>query len=84
MNLIATSLFLICIFIIKHDPRKCHKKYDNFTKCINNFFFFSLPQKIFKRLGLFGYFKFHSRQRKLFLNILDASIIIFELRKKKL
>jgi glycosyltransferase involved in cell wall biosynthesis len=48
------------------------------------YYFFSLPQKIFRRLGLFGYFKFHSRQRKLFLNIFDASIIIFELRKKKM
>jgi hypothetical protein len=48
------------------------------------YFFFSLPKKIFKRLGVFGYFKFYSRQRKLFLNILDASIIILKLRKKKL
>lgn len=48
------------------------------------YYFFSLPQKIFRRLGLFGYFKFRSRQRKLFLNIFDASIIIFELRKKKM
>lgn len=48
------------------------------------YFFFSLPQKIFKRLGFFGYFKFYSRERKLFLNIFDASIIIIKLRKKKL
>jgi glycosyltransferase involved in cell wall biosynthesis len=48
------------------------------------YFFFSLPKKIFKRLGVFGYIKFYSRQRKLFLNIFDASIKISELRKKKL
>lgn len=47
-------------------------------------FFFSLPQKIFKRLGIFGYLEFYSRERKSFLNILDASIKISELRKKKL
>lgn len=48
------------------------------------YYFFSAPQKIFKRLGVFGYIKFYSRQRKLFLNIFDASIKISELRKKKL
>jgi len=50
----------------------------------SSYYFFSAPQKIFKRLGVFGYIKFYSRQRKLFLNIFDASIKISELRKKKL
>ena len=49
----------------------------------STYYFFSIPRKIFKRLGVFGYFKFYSRQRKLFLNILDASIMILKLRKKK-
>lgn len=48
------------------------------------YYFFSVPSKIFKRLGVFGYLKFYSRQRNSFLNILDASLIIFKLRKKKL
>lgn len=46
------------------------------------YYFFSVPQKIFKRLGVFGYLKFYSRQRTSFLNILDASEIIIKLRKK--
>ena len=46
------------------------------------YYFFCVPQKIFKRLGVFGYLKFHSRQRKSFLNILDASVMIIKLRKK--
>ena len=46
------------------------------------YYFFSVPQKIFKRLGVFGYLKFYSRQRTSFLNILDASIMIIKLRKK--
>ena len=50
----------------------------------STYYFFSIPRKIFKRLGVFGYFKFYSRQRKLFLNIMDASIIILKLRKKNL
>jgi hypothetical protein len=46
------------------------------------YYLFSVPQKIFKRLGVFGYLKFYSRQRTSFLNILDASEIIIKLRKK--
>lgn len=47
----------------------------------STYYFFSLPQKIFKRLGIFGYLKFYSRQRKLFLTILDASTFISNFRK---
>jgi glycosyltransferase involved in cell wall biosynthesis len=45
------------------------------------YYFFSLPQKVFKKLGVFGYIKFYSNQRKSFLTILDASTTIINLRK---